>query len=78
MAGSPASIFAIDVTAAEVKCPECGEYTPLADEKAYLHGGGSLLHCRHCSSVLGRLRRSRDAEWIDLRAAPAWQLVLPH
>jgi len=78
VAGSPGGIFAIDVTAAEVKCAACGATSPLADERAYLHGGGSLLHCKGCSSVLGRLRRSQDAVWVDLHSSVAWQLLLPH
>lgn len=78
VAGSPDSVFAIDVTAADVKCPACEGISPLADERAYLHGSGSLLRCKHCTSVLGRFRRSRDAVWIDLRAATSWQLQLPH
>lgn len=78
VAGSPASIFAVDVGAAEVMCASCGVGTPLADEKSYLRGAGSLLHCRHCSSVLGRFRRAQDTIWIDLDSLAAWQLVLPH
>lgn len=78
VAGSPANIFAVDVTAAEVKCAACGGNSPLADEKAYLRGPGSLLRCKHCSSVLGRFRRSQDAIWVDLRSSGAWQLLLPH
>ena len=78
VAGSLANIFAVDVTAAEVTCPGCGVGTPLADEKAYLRGSGSLLQCKHCSSVLGRFRRSQDAIWVDLRSSGAWQVLLPH
>jgi hypothetical protein len=78
VAGSPASIFAVDVTAAEVTCTACGGNSPLADEKAYLRGPASLLHCKHCSSVLGRFRRSQDAIWVDLNSVVAWQLMMPH
>jgi hypothetical protein len=78
VAGTPSSIFAIDVTAAEVVCAECGARSALPDEKAYLHGPVSQLHCARCSSVLGRFRRSREAVWIDLRAPAAWQVLLPH
>jgi hypothetical protein len=78
VAGSPASIFAVDVTAAEVVCAACGARAPLADEKAYLHGSVSLLRCERCSAVLGRFRRSQDAVWVDLQASAAWQVLLPH
>lgn len=78
VAGAPASIFAVDVTAAEVRCARCAANTPLADEKAYLHGGGSLLRCQRCSSVLGRFRRAQGAIWVDLNSMAAWQIQLPH
>jgi predicted RNA-binding Zn-ribbon protein involved in translation (DUF1610 family) len=78
VAGSLGSIFAVDVTAAEVVCPDCGGTSPLADEKAYVRGPGSVLQCKHCSSVLGRFRRAQDAVWVDLRASGAWQVLLPH
>ena len=78
VAGSPGGIFAIDVSAAEVTCADCGANTPLADEKAYVRGSGSLLHCKHCSSVLGRFRRSQEAIWVDLNSSAAWQVLLPH
>jgi predicted RNA-binding Zn-ribbon protein involved in translation (DUF1610 family) len=78
VAGSPGQIFAIDVTAAEVTCPDCGGNSPLADEKSYLRGEGSLLQCKHCSSVLGRFRRSQTAIWVDLRSMPGWQVQIPH
>lgn len=51
VAGSPDNMFAVDVTAAEVTCAACGATSPLADEKAYLHGCDY-----HCSSVLGRFK----------------------
>jgi len=78
VAGSLADIFAVDVTAAEVKCAACGANSPLADEEAYVRGPGSLLQCRHCSAVLGRFRRSQDAIWVDLDSSAAWQVLLPH
>ena len=78
VAGSPGSIFATDVTGAEVVCAACGANSLLADEHAYLHGGGSLLRCKGCSSVLGRFRRAQDAVWVDMNTSAAWQLLLPH
>lgn len=78
VAGSLSNIFAVDVTAAEVVCPQCGRASPLADEKAYLRGPASLLQCKNCSSVLGRFRRAQDVVWVDMRASGAWQVLLPH
>jgi hypothetical protein len=78
VAGSLAEIFAVAVTAAEVTCAGCGRNSPLADEEAYLRGPGSLLQCNHCASILGRLRRSKEALWVALNSSAAWQFQLPH
>lgn len=43
VAASPDNVFAVDVTAAEVTGAAWGATSPLADEKAYPHGGGSSL-----------------------------------
>ncbi|WP_139230174.1 DUF6510 family protein [Nocardioides terrae] len=75
---SRAEAFAIDVTGAEVTCRDCGAQSPLADEKAFARDPGSVLRCKHCSSVLGRYRRAQDVIWVDLRASGAWQVLLPH
>jgi hypothetical protein len=78
VAGSHDSIFAVDVTNAEVTCAACGETSPLAHEKTHLRGPDSSLRCKHCSSVLGRFRRAQDAIWVDLDSSAAWQVSLPH
>jgi DNA-directed RNA polymerase subunit RPC12/RpoP len=78
VAGSPANIFAVDVTGAEVTCAACGTSSPLAEEKADLRGPESSIRCKHCSSVLGRFRRAQDAIWVDLDTSAAWQVALPH
>jgi hypothetical protein len=74
VAGSLAEIFAVDVTSVRVTCDHCGTTRPLADEKAYVGGPGSVLRCAGCSSVVGRLAKSRDTIWLDLRGSAAWQI----
>lgn len=74
IAGSLAEIFAVDVTSARVKCDHCGATNPLADEKAYIRGPGSVLRCASCSSILARFVKARDAVWLDLRGSSAWQI----
>jgi|tagenome__1003787_1003787.scaffolds.fasta_scaffold19516617_1 hypothetical protein len=74
VAGSLAEIFAVDVTSAQVTCNHCGATNPLADEKAYVRGPGSVLRCAGCTSVLARFAKARDSVWLDLRGSTAWQI----
>jgi hypothetical protein len=74
VAGSFAEIFAVDVTSAQVTCNHCGATSPVADEKAYVRGPGSVLRCAGCTSVLARFVKARDAVWLDLRGSAAWQM----
>lgn len=74
VAGSLAEIFAVDVTSAQVTCNHCGATNPVADEKAYVRGPGSVLRCAGCTSVLARFVKARDAVWLDLRGSAAWQM----
>jgi Family of unknown function (DUF6510) len=77
-AGPLGDIFAVDVTSAQVTCGHCGATNPLADEKAYVRGPGTVLRCAGCMSVLARFVHARDAVWVDLRGSAAWQLRAPH
>ena len=74
MAGPLAEIFAVDVTTIRVTCEECGATKPLAEEAAYVRGPGSVLRCAACTAVLGRIARTRDTVWLDLRGSVAWQI----
>jgi hypothetical protein len=74
VAGSLAEIFAVDVTSAQVTCNHCGATHPVADQKAYVRGPGSVLRCTGCMSVLARFAKARDAVWLDLRGSAAWQI----
>lgn len=74
VAGSLAEIFAVDVTSVRVTCNHCGATNPLADEKAYVRGPGSVLRCAGCTSIVGRFAKARDAVWLDLRGSAAWQI----
>ena len=74
VAGPLAEIFTLDVTSAQVTCNRCGETNPLADERAYVGGPGSVLRCADCTSVVARIVRTPDAVWLDLRGSTAWQV----
>ena len=74
VAGSLAEIFAVDVTSVRVTCNHCGETKPLAEEKAYVRGPGSVLRCAGCASIVARFAKARDAVWLDLRGSSTWQI----
>ena len=74
MAGSLSEIFAVDVTSIRVTCDECGSTKPLAEERAYVGGPGSVLRCAGCTSVLLRFVRTADTVWLDVRGSAKWQI----
>ena len=76
VAGSLAEVFAFDVTTAMITCGTCSATNPLADEKAYVRGPGSVLRCAGCAAVLARFAKARDAIWLDLRGSTSWQIPI--
>ena len=54
-AGELSRIFAMDVTAAEGKCAQCGTKKRFAEARSYMRGPGIVVRCADCdpySSVL--------------------------
>lgn len=76
LAGPMSDLFCVDVTSALVTCNDCGAAKPMAAQKAYVGGPGSVLRCSGCSAVLLRLVQTRDALWLDARGSASWQLPL--
>ncbi|WBQ08396.1 DUF6510 family protein [Kribbella sp. CA-293567] len=76
LAGRLAEIFADDMTSAFVTCESCGSSKPLAHHRAYVRGPGAVLRCADCWSILGRLVRTPDAYWLDLRGAASLRIPM--
>ena len=66
-AGELSRIFAIDVTAAEGQCANCGATKRFAEAHLYMHGPGVVARCAVCDHVLLRLVNVRHRAFIDVR-----------
>ena len=66
-AGELSRIFAIDVTAAEGQCANCGATKRFAEAHLYMHGPGVVARCVVCEHVLLRLVSGRQRVFLDLR-----------
>jgi hypothetical protein len=65
--GELSRIFAIDVTAAEGQCANCGATKRFAEAHLYMHGPGVVARCVVCEHVLLRLVDVHESVFLDLR-----------
>ena len=66
-AGELSRIFAIDVTAAEGQCANCGVTKRFAEAHLYMHGPGVVARCGVCEHVLLRLVNVHQRVFLDVR-----------
>lgn len=66
-AGELSKVFAIDVTAAEGECANCGAKRRLAEAHVYMRGPGIVARCAACEQVLLRLVQACDRVCLDVR-----------
>jgi hypothetical protein len=66
-AGELSKIFAIDVTAAEGQCANCGATKRFAEAHLYMHGPGVVARCVVCEHVLLRLVTVHQRVFLDVR-----------
>jgi Family of unknown function (DUF6510) len=66
-AGELSKIFAIDVTAAEGQCAQCGAKKRFAEAHVYMGGPGVVARCVVCENVLLRLASVRQRVFLDAR-----------
>jgi hypothetical protein len=66
-AGELSRIFAIDVTAAEGQCANCGATKRFAEAHLYMHGPGVVARCGVCEHVLLRLVNVHQRVFLDVR-----------
>lgn len=67
LAGPLREVFAVDMTAAALRCGSCASTGPLAQLRVYPHAPGLVARCPTCLAVLLRLVRDPDHAWLDLR-----------
>jgi hypothetical protein len=68
-AGLLRELFALDVTAAEVTCGNCGIVAMVGETKLYGGVMGAIFRCARCDSIVMRLVRTRVGIWLDMRGS---------
>ena len=65
--GELSRIFAVDVTAAEGECANCGLRKRFAEAHLYMDCPGLVARCSSCRHVLLRLVDTGERMFLDLR-----------
>jgi hypothetical protein len=66
-AGDLSKIFAVDVTAAQGQCANCGAKRRFAEAHLYMQAPGVVARCAVCEHVLLRLVSARQRMFLDAR-----------
>jgi len=77
LAGPLAELFALDVTAAVLRCRGCGSSTEVATLRVYGPDPGLVGRCPGCDDVLLRVVRTPDAVWLDLGGVTSLRVPAP-
>lgn len=65
--GELSRIFAVDLTAAEGQCANCGARRRFADAHLYVDCPGLVVRCCSCQQVLLRIVDTGERVFLDLR-----------
>ena len=65
-AGLLQEIFGTDLTAAAATCASCGTAAAIGESGLYTGGPGTVIRCRHCTSVLIVITQIRGVHCVDL------------
>ena len=76
LAGPLRELFAVDVTAAVVRCAGCGATGALATLTVYVDAPGLVARCPGCTDVVLRVVRGPDRAWLDLRGTVSLEIPL--
>lgn len=66
-AGELSKVFAIDITAAQGQCGNCGATRRFAEARLYMDGPGLVARCCVCEHVLLRAVSARRHVFLDVR-----------
>jgi hypothetical protein len=77
LAGPLSELFALDITAGQVRCRGCGGTTEVATLRVYGPAPGFVGRCPGCDDVLLRVVRTPDAVWLDLGGVTSLRVPTP-
>jgi hypothetical protein len=66
-AGDLSKIFAVDVTAAQGQCANCGAKRRFAEAHLYMQAPGVVARCAVCEHILLRLVNAQQRAFLDMR-----------
>jgi hypothetical protein len=66
-AGDLSKIFAVDVTAAQGQCANCGAIRRFAEAHLYMQAPGVVARCAVCDHILLRLVNAGPRVFLDVR-----------
>ena len=66
-AGDLSKIFAMDVTAAQGQCANCGAIRRFAEAHLYMQAPGVVARCAVCDHILLRLVNAGPRVFLDVR-----------
>jgi predicted RNA-binding Zn-ribbon protein involved in translation (DUF1610 family) len=72
-AGSLASIFGLDVTAATATCAGCGASSAVGAVRVF-RSAGTVFRCPTCGSVVMTIVETQARTWISMRGLRALEL----
>jgi hypothetical protein len=66
-AGELSKVFAMDITAAQGQCANCGATRRFAEARLYMDGPGAVARCCVCEHVLLRFVSAGRRVFLDVR-----------
>jgi Zn finger protein HypA/HybF involved in hydrogenase expression len=77
IAGLLRDIFAMEMTAAQGTCANCGAVNEVGRLHVYIHAPGTVVRCPACEAVLMRIVRGRGRYWIDMSGTRTLEMAEP-
>ena len=65
------------MTVARSTCAACGAVREVGALHVYVNAPGTVVRCPGCDAVLGRIVKSEERLWLDLRGVSCFELALP-
>ena len=77
LAGAFRELFAVEITAAVVRCRSCGRVDAVGGMDVYADAPGLVGRCPGCQQVLVRLVRGPGRAWLDLSGMTCLEVAIP-